>query len=298
VFWGGLGAASIVLIVVVMTQWVLGGVTSVDPGDDPYDGWKLVVLRVVEWGQFAAFLVIIWSVLINPLRKRIPLGFDAYFAMSALLLNFWDPLDNFWNFAFQYNAHHINVGSWGDYIPFWHSPGGETWAVPLGFVFGAYVWAFVAAVRAGSALLDRNQAAGRPLWIGLAGVFLVNAAISGVSENVYLHIGAIANIQTPSGLTLWHGGPDGFPLYNPVFFGLTWTVLSLLRWTRDDQGLSVVERGVLGLRVSDGVRAVIRFMAIFAALQVTYICLYFLPFNLFASFAEPIGNLPSYFPTP
>jgi hypothetical protein len=297
-FWSGLGAATVVLIVVVMTQWVLGGITTVDPGDDPYDGWKLAILRAVEWGQFAAFVVIMWAVLINPVRKRIPLGFDAYFAISALLLNFWDPLDNFWNFAFQYNAHHLNVGSWGDYIPFWHSSSAETWAVPLGFVFGAYVWAFVAAVRIGSAILNKNRAAGRPLWMGLAAVFVANAALTGVSENAYLHIGAIANIQTPSALTLWHGGPDGLPLYNPVFFGLTWTVLSVLRWTRDEDGISVVERGVLALDVSDKVRATMRFLAIFAALQVTYITLYFLPFNLFALFADPIRDLPSYFPTP
>jgi hypothetical protein len=134
--------------------------------------------------------------------------------------------------------------------------------------------------------------------MGLASVFAVTATIAGVSENVYLHVGAIANIQTPSSLTLWHGGPDGFPLYNPIFFGLTWTVLSMLRWTRDADGLSVVERGVLSLNLSARARAVMRFLAIFAALQVTYICLYFLPFNLFASFADPITNLPSYFPTP
>lgn len=129
-------------------------------------------------------------------------------------------------------------------------------------------------------------------------VFAVNAAIAGVSENVYLRIGAIANIQTPSSLTLWHGGPDGFPLYNPVFFGLTWTVLSVLRWSRDANGLSYVERGVLDLGVSPKARAGLRFLAIFAALQVTYIGLYFVPFNLLAATAEPLTNLPSYFPTP
>jgi len=94
VAWGGLGAASVLLIAVVMGQWVADGVGSVDPGADSFAGWKLVVLRASEWGQFAAFLAILWLVVGRRFVRRESLGFDALFVLGALLLNFWDVMDN------------------------------------------------------------------------------------------------------------------------------------------------------------------------------------------------------------
>lgn len=299
-WWALLGAASVVLVIVVLTQWLAGGVHAVDPGPDAFGGTKLVLLRVLEWGQFAVFLVIAWMFVGRPLRERRPLGFDGLFVLAAVLLNFWDPLDNYWTFAFQYNAHHLNVGSWGGYLPGWHGPAGEQWAVPVGFVFGAYCWAFFLAARTGCAILERfaRPRADGPGLVGWACVFFACAAICAIAELTYLSIGAFANIRTPAALTVGHGGPDGWPVYNPVLFGLTWTAMTWLRWSRDADGLSAVERGVGGLAVSRRMQTVARFLAIFAFMEVAYIGLYFLPWNLFASTSDPLGPLPSYFPVP
>jgi len=299
-WWATLGGASAVLVVVVLTQWLADGVHAVDPGPDAFGGAKLVLLRVLEWGQFAVFVVIAWMFVARPLREHRALDFDGMFVLAAVLLNFWDPLDNYWTFSFQYNAHHLNVGSWGGFIPGWHGPAGEQWAVPVGFVFGAYCWAFFAAARAGCAILERFavRRAGRPGASAWALVFVSCAAISATAELTYLSIGAFANIRTPAALTVGHGGPDGWPIYNPILFGLTWTTMTWLRWSRDANGLSAVERGVDRLAVSPHLQSVLRFLAIFAFLEVTYIGLYFLPWNLLASTSEPLGELPSYFPTP
>ncbi|MFC3774021.1 spirocyclase AveC family protein [Mycolicibacterium holsaticum] len=299
--WPILGGVSLVFAVVTIGRWLAGGVSSVKPGDDPMPFAKQLLMHVLEWGQFTAFVVIFGWVVVRPLIQRRPLGFDGLFVIAALALNFWDVLDNYWLFAFQYNAHHLNVGSWGGYLPGWQSPEPQLWVVPLGFVFGAYTWAFFLAVTAGCRLLSyvRDK---HPSWGPVGGyalVYLCNMAIAAVAENVYLRIGAIANIHPWQALTLWDGTPNAFPLYNPFMFAAVWTVLTALRWSLDQNGLTFVERGLpmMGARAQPA--TFLRFLAIFAFLEVTYILLYFLPFNLFAILRNvPPNVVPSYFPVP
>jgi hypothetical protein len=88
-------------------------------------------------------------------------------------------------------------------------------------------------------------------------------------------------------------------VYNPVLFGLTWTALTALRWSRDADGRSFVERAIPSFVSSPPVQTVARFLAIFAFLEVTYILLYFVPFNVFAAMrTAPPNVFPSYFPVP
>lgn len=293
--WGSLGAASAVLMVVVLAQWLAAGVHGVDPGPDELPTGKLVLLRVLEWGQFAALAILLWRYVARPLRRGEPLGFDALLIIGALALNFWDPLDNYLNFTFQYNAHHLNVNSWGGYLPGWRSPGAETWAVPVAFVSGAYVWAFLGATQLGCAILDRT-AERWGLARGYALVFAANAGITAVAELIYLQTDAIANVGTPDALTLWDGRASGWPLYNPILFGAAWTALVVLRRSclRDPDGRSFVERGAERLPFP----TLARLLAVSAYLQVTYIALYFVPWNLIGLAHDAPPPLRSYFPVP
>jgi hypothetical protein len=300
VVWAALGGASCALIVAVLGRWVSGGVRAVDPGPDRFDSGSLALLRVLEWSQFAVMLVLIAVFVVRPLVRRAELGFDGLFILAAVALNFWDPLDNYLVFSFQYNAHMINVQSWGELIPGWAS-GPDVWAVPLLFVVGAYTWAFFAAARLGDRIVKRLEVA-RPGWTAVqrfSVVFIIMAVIEAVAENVYLQTRAIANIGTPDALTLNSDVYNGWPIYNPILFGLAWTAVAWLRWSRDERGLSAVERGVDQLGIdSRPARAVLRFLAIFAFVQVSYIVLYFVPWNLFALFHDARPPLPSFFPVP
>ena len=182
--WPILGAASLLLASYTLIRWLVGGVSSVQPGHDPMPAPQLMLMHALEWIQFAAFVAIVWWVVIRPLIQRHPLGFDGLFVIAALLLNFWDVMDNYWLFAFQYNAHHLNVGSWGGFIPGWNSPEPELWAVPIGFVFGAYTWAFFLAVRVGCRLLTYVR--GRyPSWGPLRAfglVFVANMLLEALND--------------------------------------------------------------------------------------------------------------------
>lgn len=301
ILWPLLGAVSVLLVINGVVRWLAAGVASVSPGHDVMPPGKELLMHVLEWGQFVVFLLIVGSVIIRPALRRQGFGFDALFVLATIVVNFWDVLDNYWGFNFQYNALHFNVGSWAGFIPGWHSPSPSLWAVPVGFVFGAYTWAFYLAVVAGCRILTylRDRF---PSWStarGLAVVFVCNAAIAGIAENIYLRVGAIANIRPYEPFTLWDHTPLAWPVYNPVLFGLTWTALTVLRWSRDANGWSFVERGIPTFVSSQSVQTVARFLAIFAFLEVTYILLYFVPFNVFAAMrTAPPNAFPSYFPVP
>lgn len=169
------------------------------------------------------------------------------------------------------------------------------------FVFGAYTWAFFSAARLGDHIVKRLEVS-RPQWRVVSRfsvVFVVMAAIAAAAEIVYLQTHAIANIGTPDAFTINDNAYNGWPVYNPIFFGLAFLAVAWLRWTRDVNGLSIVERGVDRLNISArGACSVLRFLAIFAFIQVAYILLYFVPWNLFALLHDPWPPLPSFFPVP
>jgi len=298
--WASLGALSCVLMVVVLARWVHAGVDTLDPGLDEFSDGRLVLLRVIEWSQFVAMLLLFWCYVFRPLVKRQDPGFDGLLVVSAFALNFWDPLDNYSVFSFQYNAHMINVRSWGEYLPGWNS-GPDVWVVPIIFVLGAYTWAFFAAARLGDLILTKLTQH-RPDW-SLPTCFLIMvvpmAAIAAVAENVFLLTRAIANIGTPDALTINGDTYWGWPIYNPLLFGFAYAAIAWLRWTRDKDGLSFVERGVSSLAPSSSARGLaLRFLAVFAFTQVAYVVLYFVPWNLFSLLHDPWPALPSYFPAP
>ncbi len=151
----------------------------------------------------------------------------------------------------------------------------------------------------GCALLDRMRRS-HPDWSRarlFLPVLLANATIAAVAEIVFLRTTSIVNIAPAPRLTLDHGHIGQWPLYNPILFGAAFTAASALRWSRDERGHSFVERGADQLRVGSRLRTVIRFLAISAFMQVSYIALYFLPWNLLALTHGPAPELPSYFPT-
>jgi hypothetical protein len=88
-WWALLGAASVLLIGVILIQWVGQGIHAVAPGSDAFPLRRQIALRIVEWLQFAVFLVLMSRFVVGPLRRREPLRFDGLFLLAALLLNFW-----------------------------------------------------------------------------------------------------------------------------------------------------------------------------------------------------------------
>jgi len=298
--WVGFGVALLLLMGIVLGRWVAGGVRSVDPGGDAFGGIDLVVLRMAEWAQFGVFLVLVFAYVISPAFRGRALGFDGAFIVVSFLMNFWDPLDNYWTFAFQYNAHFVNVGAWGGYLPGWHSPGADAWAVPVAFIFGCYTWSWFAAVRLGSWLLHliRDRRPTLPAWCGFAVVYVAMAVQAGLSEVVFLRLQHWTYPTTFNPLTAWDGQTYAFPLFNPAIYGLTWVVCVWLRESAEGSGFSYPERGIPSMTTSPAIQSAMRILILTGFVSVAYILTYFVPFNLLVAHGELHMDLPSFFPLP
>ena len=261
----------------------------------------MILLRALEWGQFAVFLALVGWFVIKPIVERRTMGFDGLLILASFAMNIWDPLDNYFVFAFQYNANFINLGSWGGFIPGWQGDSPQLWAVPLGFIFGCYTWSWFAAVRLGSFVLQRLSGMRRawPRWSHYLVVYLVAAAQCAVSEIVFMRLGHWVYPTTVEGFTLGQG-QYAWPWFNPFLYGLTWLALIWLRETamNNDKGLSVIERGLDQLPVTGWLRTATRFLSIFSFSSVVYILTYFLPFNAIMMHGTLNTHLPSYFPIP
>ncbi|GAY17672.1 hypothetical protein MSZK_43980 [Mycobacterium sp. shizuoka-1] len=297
-----LGAVFALVALVAIARWGLQGPHSVNPGPDEFGGVKLVILRVLEWGQFAAFLVLVGWFVVKPLVERRGLGFDGLFILVSFAMNIWDPLDNYFVFAFQYNAHFLNVGSWGGFIPGWQGPHPELWAVPLGFIFGCYTWSWYAAVRLGSFIYHRLVVA-RPAWAQWQRYGLVYLAVvvqSAISEIIFIRLEHWTYPTQNSFFVIGHG-QYGWPWFNCIIYGMTWMVMVWLRESANQdngQGLSFVERGIDRYQIGSLQKTTLRFLAIFGFVSAVYILIYFVPFNLIMMNGTPVTDLPSYFPVP
>ncbi len=297
-----LGAACSLLAAVVILRWGLAGPSGVPPGPDEFGGIKLVLLRVLEWGQFAVFLALVGWFVVRPIMEKRGLGFDGLFILVSFAMNIWDPLDNYFVFAFQYNAHFLNLGSWGGFIPGWQGPMPELWPVPLAFIFGCYTWAWYAAVRVGSYVYRRLVVA-RPAWSQWARygvVYVVVATQSAVTEIIFIRLEHWTYPTQTPGFVLWEG-QYGWPWFNPLIYGLTWLVMVWLRESANQDnglGLSFAERGIDRFQVASWQKTAMRFLALFGFVSVVYILTYFVPFNLIMMFGTPVTDLPSYFPVP
>jgi Spirocyclase AveC-like len=132
----------------------------------------------------------------------------------------------------------------------------------------------------GCAIFARVAPRLRNRRLGWIAVFGANALLAAVCELVFVQTGAIANVRTASALTLWAGHSDQWPLYNPILFGAVWTVIGMLRYSAREDGRTFADRGLGQLPVGGAATAALRFLAISAFLQLVYVGLYFVPWNL------------------
>jgi hypothetical protein len=292
-----LGACSFVFMAVVLTRWLAHGVSSLSPGMSPIPAGRLALIYTLEWGSLAALVAIVWHYLVRPLVSRKPLTYDGLLVAGFVILNFWDQLDNYLSFTFQYNAHLLNVGAWGGFIPGWQSAHGGSWAVPVAFVFGAYVWGYFIGSRLACAVITRARHQTAPSWLALMLAFLACAVFEAICELAFLQTELMANVRTARALTLWAGTTHQWPLYDPVLFAAVWATIGWLRWAATSTGTTFLDRGIERLRVGRRSQTLVRFLALSAFLQLLYISVYFVPWNLLAQLPVSVPHLPSYFPT-
>ena len=295
--WAAAGAASTAVILRGFAAWILSPDFKTSPrGTDPISHSKLVALHLFEAGVFCAGLVMVWKFLVRPLIREHRFTLDGMMIVAVLLMYFYDPLDNYFNYTFSYNAHFLNFASWAREIPGLQAPNQNLFPEPF-LVMGGFYAVFMFGSAVFGCWYLRRVNAKRPnlsnlgMFVQLFGVVLV---LDTVVENVFMRTQFAAYPGTVHSLTLFAGRYYQFPLYEPFIIAAFACGMTTLRWFRDDRGLTLAERGLETLRLSGPPRTALRFLAVTGFIHVWFIVGYFVPYNFFALKADTSPPMPSF----
>ena len=241
-------------------------------------------------------LVMWWTYLIRPWIRVGHITWDGIFLLACCTIWYQDPIDNYFNFTFTYNGHFLNQASWSNFIPGWRPPRGENFAEPYMFMGSFFMWVFFAISVLSCWLLRKFER-----WLpslNIVGrfviIFLIVSVFDFVMESLFTHTGIFAYVAVYKHLSLWAGTPDQFPIYESTGIAAVATGLAMLRYFRDDQGQSFVERGVQKLSVPPPAKRFLSFLALVGAIQLIVLVGFEGDYQWFAVHADSVAKYPSY----
>ena len=276
-WWAATGVAFIGLFAYLWIAWLGFGNTDRTPaGPSPMPGgihasvvaWQLIFPAGLAWCA--------WVWIIKPWRAAGRISTDGLMCLAMLTMYWQDLVPNMFKTTFVYNSSMINWGSWGNFVPGWIAPNGERFAEPLIFAFPSYIAMVMPGMAIGCWVMRRIQRRNPRMGkFGLAlACFGVLAAIDLIVEPAWLMLGLYSYVGPIHWLTIFHGHYYQFPLYEALFWPLSWTLMACLRHFKDDKGRTVVERGVDQLGVTGRMRTGVRFLAFAGVFNVLLLFFY------------------------
>jgi hypothetical protein len=239
-----------------------------------------VVLIAWQVVGIAGALALLYWMLVRPWRRERRFTFDGLLALSCLLVVWQDPLSSYFNHWYTYNSYLVNMGSWVKGVPGWMSNGepGKMELEPILWTPFLYVYMFVGAALIGCWVM-RKVAARRPQTSNLG--LIAAAFVAGMLMDVVFE----GLLIMPAGVYTYAGGhwaifPEAyhkFPLTETFTVGSIFAGLAALRFFKDDQGRSVVERGVDRLAVGARRKDLARLLAITGIVNVLILLCYNVP---------------------
>jgi Spirocyclase AveC-like len=285
------------VFVYALAQWVMSDDFAPSPvGPDPIPDWLLNLIRFTE--VFCAGLIawFLWALLFKPWIRDKKMPWDGMLLLALFTMWVQDPMCNYFNFTFMYNAHFINMGSWSSYLPGWQSPRGSNLPEPIFLMGGIYLWWTTINVIAFSWSLKKlrvwlpNMSTLGHIPIAFVSIVILDALL----EIPATRFGLFAYPGAPYSLTLWAGKYYQFPIYENIFMNFNYLSIGLLRYYRDDKGESLAERGVGAMKIPDAAKTWLRFFALVGFCNISYFIVYFLPYNWMAMQADTFPPYPSY----
>jgi hypothetical protein len=281
----------------VLFRWVTGPYFKASPvGADPIPEWALWLIRFSEVFCAALIVLFLWILLLKPWIRDKRISWDGMLMLCLFSMWVLDPICNYFNFTFMYNAYWINRGSWCLYLPGWQSPRGSNLPEPFFLMGGIYLWWTTINVMAFSWTLPRLRVwmPASSLLIHVPIAYAVICALDMILELPACFTGLFAYPGAPAWATLWAGTPHQFPLYETFFMNFNYTAIGLLRFYRDDKGESWAEKGVRRMDLSATAKTTVRFFALLGFCNLSYFIVYFMPYNWMAMQADTFPKYPSY----
>jgi hypothetical protein len=283
--WALVGCVIWAFQIFVLLRWVTGPYfhrVPTGPTQPPTEmKVGIITYLTVQW---TAFAVLGYRWVIRPLRREHRLSFDGMLFLTWCGWYWlWDPMGNYFSVTYTYNSWVPNMGSWVNSIPGWTSPGSPGAQVPEPWLFtaGAYGIVMVGSSLLGCAIMRRIRArwpqmgtVGLVLW--LYGGFVTLAT---VIELVWMRLGLYTYAAAPDRLpNFFPSHYYKYPVVEGFFFGAMITSVSYLRWSIDDRGESIAERGASTLRARGASSTALRLMAITGFTNVIVFLVFYVPY--------------------
>jgi hypothetical protein len=227
-----------------MIAWLLDGPYSITQYQDP-DSASFTAARVIETALVLTGIGLGGWLVRQCLRER-RLVFDAKLSLASLTLLWMDPLSNFAQPIFMQSSNWTNLNAWCGHMPLVVNPECGRMPEPILFLSFAYPFGWLAMLL----LMNAGMRAARNRWPDLStGRLVAGTFAAGVVVDIILEAPMV-------GLRLWNytgagpgwmsifGAHHRFPIVEVIAGALIFATLALIRFNKDDQGRTIVERGL------------------------------------------------------
>jgi hypothetical protein len=259
--WAVIGGAMVAFQLWIWVTWLASGPESITRfRDSSRASWWWA--QIFQWGLLAVTAIAVVAV-VRGVRRQRQLTTDAMLMIGIFSIWWQDPLYNYLRPGFFYNSNLINLESWVPHIPGVVAPYGNLQPEPVLWGFSIYLAVMFIQVMFMCWVL--RYCRGR--WPHLRGLALFGiVAVLGFVMDFDIEVPMIRTrmYAYPAGwhhLALWGNSPFQLPVLHFAEGAMFFAACAALRFFRDDQGLTAVERGA-GAIQSQRLRTSARALAI------------------------------------
>lgn len=288
--WAFVGGLFVCLTVYCWVAWVLSGDARPTPrGPSSAPHWQVVSARIWEFGLAAGALILAYHFVVKPWRRERRLTLDGM--LLLIWVQLWALQDPWINYTVQvanYSSILTNLGCPQCHVPGWQSPNGANMTEPLLWGPGAYVCGLFTVTLLCNAVMRRAKQRWPQLGtLGLVGIAIgfcalvdLTLELSWIWSGLYHMGGGIRSF------TIFHGRWYQLPLNEVLLWGLTWGLLSSLRYFRDDKGRTYAERGIDEMRLGQARATGLRGLALCGVMNTLFLVGFNVPQQWFSTHAD------------
>jgi hypothetical protein len=284
VWWAGLGAFSLAFEIYVMTRWITGPYfRHVPSGPSVPPIWMKVVLIALEVVTPLGAVAMVYVKLVRPWLQERVVATDGLFCIAFVTLVWQNPLSNYFESYLTWNTYLLNMGSWVNGIPGWASYGrpGAMLVDPVLFEIPTFVVTPLLVMIGGCWFMDRLKAR----WPRLSNTGLVGALFAVmlvawplIEGGLYVPLGTFT--MAGGGFGLFPDTYHKYPLEQVVCSSAWMAAFAAVRYFRNENGETLVERGSARLRGGLGRKTLVRLLAFVGVANLIFLVTYNVPLAL------------------